>query len=630
MRKESVEKLVISEINNFRRISGLPLLNEGGKSDIARGAIRLIDDAFGITSKSLDKLASEVGDDAARLLKKLADPNDVTPITRIIDDLMSVNKTVGRNVYTQLRNHLDTIVDGTGKSLRDKLDEISANSKQMIQDGSTVDEAAEYFETETKRILDDSTADEELVSAITKYEKDVNRDWFPASTTSRTAGDTAGDTGIGETSTSTNINKTLDDVVNELSDEDAQKLFEYVMQKPWKLSFQNLMKRIRTLLLGGRKLQDETIKLIAALRKTEDVAKETALIEQIVKNVQELKSLEAKMYKQLNSWVEKYLKNAPDRDIRQLYNKLSQEEGWGKIKELDGFFKRMWGGAKAGFIDYGSHSRDLRNTWSKYMVRPFTLPVELIRLIKEGRNFQWLTKLSDDEKGAFINWFKTGSPSGWEKMGEIGKKLGYPGQITYGTVQLFRRWVSLKLMIGFFQTFIGAGILYIGQNDLLEKYPILDKFFGINPYEENSGTIAFFKNIADNANESEIGWVIPWIGLIFDLKNAISHLMRGNFESDLESAKQELDNVEEEIRQQASIPSTQLEYTVDAAKEVAHEEAKDYIWSNKNGDILLAALEKRVNDSGEEVEVEVDYPITLEDGVYMVEIPEGKIKLKEY
>lgn len=73
-----------------------------------------------------------------------------------------------------------------------------------------------------------------------------------------------------------------------------------------------------------------------------------------------------------------------------------------------------------------------------------------------------------------------------------------------------------------------------------------------------------------------------------------------------------------------------LELTVDAAKEVAHEDAKDYIWSNKNGDILLAAKEKKVNDSGEEIWVEVDYPITLEDGVYMVEIPEGKIKLKEY
>ena len=49
MDKKIIEKLIISEINDFRRISGLPLLNEGGKSDIARGAIRVIDDIFGIT-----------------------------------------------------------------------------------------------------------------------------------------------------------------------------------------------------------------------------------------------------------------------------------------------------------------------------------------------------------------------------------------------------------------------------------------------------------------------------------------------------------------------------------------------------------------------------------------------------
>ena len=561
MRKDYVEKLVISEINNFRRISGLPLLNEGGKSDIARGAIRLIDDAFGVTSKSLDKLASEVGDDAARLLKKLVDPNDTTPIIGIIDDLMSVNKTVGRNVYTQLRNHLDTIVDSTGKSLRDKLDEISANSKKMIQDGSTVDEAAEYFETEIKRILNDSTADEELVSAISKYEKDVNRDWFPSSANSRastTTNSATSDTGIGGVSTSTNINKTLFDVVNELSDEDAQKLFDYVMSKPWKLSFQNLMKRIRTLLLGGRKLQDETLNLIASLRKTEDVTKEQALIEQIVKNIQDLKSLDVKMYKQLNAWIEKYLKNAPDRDIRQLYSRLSQEEGWGKIKQLDGFWSRMWGGAKTGFIDYGSHSRELRNAWMKLMTRPFTLPVEFIRLMKEGTNFKWLTKLSDAEKESLKKWFMSGSPSGWEKMGEIGKKMGFPGQITYATSQIFRRWLSLKLMVGFLQTLIGAGIHYVGQDDKLKKYPIVDEYFGLNPYEKNSGSIAFLRNIVDNASASEVGWIVPWLGLTLDAYEFAGHLMRGKLKEDLESAQQEIDDVETEMEQQGLTNNNEL------------------------------------------------------------------------
>lgn len=139
-----------------------------------------------IENKSLDELSSEVGSDAARLLKKMADPNDSTPLIRIIDDLMSANKTVGRNVYTSLRNKgFGTIVDSKGQSLRDKLDEISANSRQMIDDDSTVDEATEYFDTEIKRILDDSTKDEELISAITKFEKDVNRDWYPESTTEK-------------------------------------------------------------------------------------------------------------------------------------------------------------------------------------------------------------------------------------------------------------------------------------------------------------------------------------------------------------------------------------------------------------------------------------------------------------
>ena len=596
MDKKIIEKLIISEINDFRRISGLPLLNEGGKSDIARGAIRVIDDIFGITSKTVDKLATEVGGDAARLLKKLADPNDTTPIIKIIDDLMVANKTVGRNVYVQLRNHLDTIVDSSGKSLRDKLDEISTNSKKMIDDGKTVDEAAEYFETEMKRILDDSTADEELISAITKYEKDINRDWFPTPlkptpTPPEPANTPDGPTGdVGNVSTSTNINKTLNDVVNELSDEDAQKLFEYVMKKPWRLSFQNLMKRIRTLLVGGRKLQDETLNLIGALRKTEDVTKETALIEQIVKNVQDLKTLESKMYKQLNAWIEKYLKNAPDRDIRQLYAKLSQEEGWGKIKELDGFFKRIWGGAKTGFIDYGSHSRDLRNGWLKLMTRPFTLPVEFIRIMKEGTNFKWLTKLTDAEKEAFKKWFMSGSPSGWEKMGDIGKKMGFPGQITYVSSQIFRRWVSLKFMVGFFQTLIGAGIHYAGHDEKLQEHPMLDDYFGLNPYEQNSGSVAFLKNILDNASASEFGWAIPFIGFSIDAYKGAGHLMRGKFSDDLEVAKTEVDKVEDEAEKQGIITpttGTTTDLSVKEVREVLPEKYRDYVYRKESGDIYL-------------------------------------------
>lgn len=550
---------LLSEINDVKRIMGLSLLNEGGKSDIVRKGIDILDNIFKISTKSVDELALEVGEEAAKLLKKLADPNDTTPLTRLMNDLFKANKPVARNVYSQLRKAFDSFPDSQGITLNAKLDDISTMAEEMITNGSSVDEAAEYFDTEVRRLVNDSTTDDDLIETIIKFERDSNRAWYPSSrTSSSTGGATQSSTdGVGNVSTSTNINKTLDDVVNELSDEDAQKLFEYVMQKPWKLSFQNLMKRIRTLLLGGRKLQDETLNLIGALRKTEDVTKETALIEQIVKNVQDLKTLEAKMYKQLNAWIEKYLKNAPDRDIRQLYTKLSQEEGWGKIKELDGFWKRMWGGAKTGFIDYGSHSRDLRNGWLKLMTRPFTLPVEFVRLMREGTNFKWLTKLTDAEKEAFKKWFMSGSPSGWEKMGDIGKKMGFPGQVTYVTSQIFRRWASLKLMAGFFQTLIGAGIHYAGHDEKLQEYPMLEDYFGLNPYEQNSGGVAFLKNILDNASASEFGWAIPFIGFAIDAYKGAGHLMRGKFKDDLEVAQTEVERVEAEAENQGIITPTE-------------------------------------------------------------------------
>jgi hypothetical protein len=65
---------------------------------------------------------------------------------------------------------------------------------------------------------------------------------------------------------------------------------------------------------------------------------------------------------------------------------------------------------------------------------------------------------------------------------------------------------------------------------------------------------------------------------------------------------------------------------VSTVKKFAPETIKDYIWMKDDGNVYLAAIE--VNSNGDEIEV--DYPITFENGVYMVETPEGKIKLKDY
>lgn len=96
--------------------------------------------------------------------------------------------------------------------------------------------------------------------------------------------------------------------------------------------------------------------------------------------------------------------------------------------------------------------------------------------------------------------------------------------------------------------------------------------------------------------------ITPGIGNVPNLRNPILRMMG-----------YDPDEVDSELKK---LEPT-LEYTVDAVKEVAPEDIKDYIWS-KNGDILLAGPNNE------------DYPITLEDGEYMVELPSGKIKLKEY
>ena len=629
MKRELLEKLVISEINDFRRISGLPLLNEGGKSDIARGAIRLIDNAFGITSKSVDVLSREVGADAARLLKKLADPNDTTPIITIIDDLMSANKTVGRNVYTQLRNHLDTIVDGTGKSLRDKLDEISAKSKQMIQDGSTVDEAAEYFETETKRILDDSTDDEELISTITKYEKDINRDWFPATTSSRTAGDTNTSTnmGAGQTSPPPPRIPSFNELVRGMTQEEANQIFESFEKKEgWdklKSFTENLLKRVKNLFDKGKVLEEETIKLITSLRKTEDSTLEDQIVERIIKNMGQLKDINSKTYKMLSSWMSKQLGNSSDRGVRELYQLMTKNPEWGKVVAATPLWERFLKGFTKGIVEFGESSKNLRNAWLKYIAKPVTIPMSLInRMFTKSEDFKWVYGLSEKEKTAFNNWFMTGSPDSWGSANPAIQKLGLAGKIGAGSAQVMRRWLSLKLILGLVQTSIAGG-LYSFRSDekLFEKYPFLKDYLSIEDFSENQ-FINFWKNVWNKSMNTSYGFAIPsWTIFWHTVKSLPEKFFGKRLDEVLPELEDEIRQVENDMVRETpsdNAEQTQLEYTLDAVNSAAPEYMRGHFWESE-GKIYYVNRQ------------DIDCLITLEDGIYYIDTPiDGKIKLTEY
>jgi hypothetical protein len=633
MRKESVEKLVIAEINKFRRISGLPLLNEGGKSDIARGAIRMIDDAFGVTSKPPNKLASEVGDDAARLLKKLVDPNDTTPIIGIIDDLMSVNKTVGRNVYTQLRNHLDTIVDSTGKSLRDKLNKISANSKKMIQDGYTVDEAAEYFETEMKRILDDSTTDGDLVSAISKYEKDFNREWFPSSANKKNIRNKVDD--------SVNIKKVLlsDTEIKELNkvvQSKTVKTFAYDTIRYWKASVQDIQKEIQGISEGF-------IESIKGAKK---------------KDKQRL----------INAYGAKISRLLDRAEIKQngAAAKILQDSG--VDKELVYKIKH----AKEPFFEVYRNARGINNetlaqimvqTSKEFIVEIWDLIIGLFR--KEGntliRMFDWRTSVGQ--------WFITNQWASINKLYRLAIKIS-PGEsktklLKYLGATMFAS--SVGFVIG---QLLKSGLQ--GLNDLygvLLRNKLIDAFAGedgmifgidVGQYKKDLPEFGRATNILD-----ELGKPLDAIGQrIFDdviesynkkgLKDVILRAAPGGVltypESFLVQTYERItpgegnvpnlrnpilrmlgydpDELERTIQElEGNIPT--LELTVDAVKEAAPDDIKQSIWE-KDGEILIGSYREEQDRNGNIVQVRVDYKVSVENNEYVVDIGTRKIKLNDY
>ena len=641
MDKKIIEKLIISEINDFRRISGLPLLNEGGKSDIARGAIRVIDDIFGITSKTVDKLATEVGGDAARLLKKLADPNDTTPIIKIIDDLMVANKTVGRNVYLQLRNHLDTFVDSTGKSLRDKLDEISANSKQMIQDGSTVDEAAEYFENETRRILDDSTADEELISAITKYEKDINRDWFPTPPEPRPTPPEPSNTPDVPTPKS-RIERipSLSELTRKMTDEEADEIYESFSKKSnwkqFKLFLENLLRRVEDLFRKGKILEQETIDLITALNKTSDSVIEDQIIEKIIKNIELLKEINSKTFKFLTSWMTKNLMNSSDRGVRKIYDQMSKEPGWAKIVASEPLWKRFSKGFYYGLTTFGESSKNLRRSWIKIVSKPVTVPLSLLTNISNKGDWKWIYNLSDAEKDAFKKWFRTGSPDEWGAATPAIKELGLAGKIGAGSAQVLRRWLTLKFILGITQTAIASNLKFLNLEETMDTHPILKEYFGMKELKRE-GAWNWWANVLDKSWNTSYGFAIPSMtvakALFWDLPEILD---ASSWEEVQVAAEDGLAIVETEMNNNNIVTSgttsgttsttttTQSQYTLEGAKLAASEQAKRGLWYNQSENKIYVA---GLND---EYGNQVDYPVTLDDGVYMVTVEEGKIKLSEY
>jgi hypothetical protein len=230
-------------------------------------------------------------------------------------------------------------------------------------------------------------------------------------------------------------------------------------------------------------------------------------------------------------------------------------------------------------------------------------------MIKNVRKFRWPTKdFTREEYQRLLMWLGTGSSRLPMEMITLIRKHGLTSFASSLAGEAFKRYLYL------------TGIL-TGLN--LMRQLMRDSLFSPG-YERNPDEV--LKNLLTVARETLIlpglQWVIPALVTWDVLMTVIRPFLAGGGPEEILGSINDKIN-ELEIKKERLIRRTERSTnqetqtpSVDGAKRVANEDIHEFI---KNTDEGISLTDGKVS-----------YPITLENGVYMVQGPDGKIKLSDY
>jgi hypothetical protein len=238
----------------------------------------------------------------------------------------------------------------------------------------------------------------------------------------------------------------------------------------------------------------------------------------------------------------------------------------------------------------------------------FKSPNVYRNMIKNVRKFRWPTKdFKPEEYQRLLMWLASGSSRLPMEMITLIRKHGLTSFASSLAGEAFKRYLYLTGML--------TGLNFIRQL-------IIDNMSS----EAERNPDEFLNNILKVAKESlifpDLQWVIPalvtWEAVVTIMGPISAGTgLKGVLESitakidELENRKERLvQRTEEKFNNEAQTPN------VDGAKRVADESIHQFIRNTNEG--------LRLTDGN------VSYPITLENGVYFVQLPNGKIKLSDY
>ena len=290
----------------------------------------------------------------------------------------------------------------------------------------------------------------------------------------------------GEVETIANIEKTFNEVVDDIGDAEIS-----LLNKKYSKTISKWIEKLKAIygpyFQNTLKLQDDILKDIAMYNKIKPNLR-PAFAKRIIAKQQTLGMKSKEFLNATNIWIEKNIRPMATRsnpEMLDFYNKLKKAEGWKRINILG----QLLTGIKTGIKDLFEGNKELRGAWLKVMVKPATESINIVtRVINKimSKDLKAIGRFTETQKKAFWNWFLTTNPKGLPALKDAFKGGVIQG-LSYVSIQALYRYFILSMGIGISRS-LGAWVIdgvdqYTGTN--LSDKRILNYFMGTDNYDKS-------------------------------------------------------------------------------------------------------------------------------------------------
>lgn len=506
-------KKILSEIRRIHEIMGIskPLLNESIWDDLFKAGLKNADEAIVIGGKAVpDELSV-----AIRKASKQVD-DGVLSVKNSLDDVLKVARASAPELVDDLINRIvnhDSIVDTYMSMIVD----VAESVKTLVDEGKSLSDALKQVEDifgpefRNNKILPNEVYNKFLNDVI-----DEVGDYKPK--TKVDGGTPKPDETPKPSETSIpNIEKSLNDIVDTIDDSEIA-VINQKYTAWWGKTLERLKAATLPIFKGAETLQDAILRDIAIWQKTSPNAR-PVIRKRIIANLQELEAKNAELYEATQNWIDVEIRPMASKspEVRNFYNKLQAKDGWPKVMILQNVFQ----GAGIGLRDVITNNKLLRGAWVKAMLKPFTIPTNIMSqgVINKifNTNLSKVGKMSPEQWTAFKNWFWTTNPAGWEAVQQVFKNQGFIGGASYVTAQLIYRYLLVSTMIGLGRT-LGAlsaegidlimGAAFDVDTDIADA-AITNYLFGTSNLSEITQSL---KDNPESSDLAHVGAIMDMIG----------------------------------------------------------------------------------------------------------------------